>query len=75
MHKIDIKEAKTRLTELIDEAASGEEVIITRGDGASFKLVLIGEPGPRPTFGSAKGLVEMADDFDEPLDDFDAYAP
>ncbi|MBE9227532.1 DUF433 domain-containing protein [Phormidium sp. LEGE 05292] len=29
----------------------------------------------RPKFGSAKGLIEMSDDFDEPLADFEAYAP
>lgn len=28
----------------------------------------------RPKFGSAKGLIEMSDDFDEPLEDFEAYS-
>jgi hypothetical protein len=28
---------------------------------------------PRPKFGSAKGLIEMSDDFDEPLEDFKDY--
>ena len=27
------------------------------------------------TFGSAKGLIEMSDDFDDPLEDFEEYAP
>ena len=34
------------------------------------------KPRERPrkrTFGSAKGLIEMADDFDEPLEDFREY--
>ena len=75
MRKVDLKEAETRLSQLVDEAARGEEVIITRGDGASFKLVPVAGDLPRPTFGSARGEVEMADDFDEPLEDFDAYAP
>ena len=73
MHEVDLKEAQTRLPELIDEAASGEEVVITRGDGASFKIVPLVEPEPHPTFGSAKGLIKMGDDFDEPLEEFDAY--
>lgn len=30
---------------------------------------------PFPKFGSAKGLVKMSDDFDEPLEDFEEYAP
>jgi hypothetical protein len=28
---------------------------------------------PRPQFGSAKGLIKMSDDFDEPLEDFEEY--
>ena len=28
----------------------------------------------RPKFGSAKGLIEMSDDFDEPVVEFDDYA-
>ncbi|MEM1310245.1 MAG: DUF2281 domain-containing protein [Cyanobacteria bacterium P01_H01_bin.153] len=30
---------------------------------------------PTPEFGSAKGLVKMSDDFDDPLEDFADYAP
>ncbi|MBA2693776.1 MAG: DUF2281 domain-containing protein [Rubrobacter sp.] len=73
MHKIDIKEAEGRLAELFAEAAHGEEVIITRSDGLSFKLVPV--PEARPKFGSARGFVEMSEDFDAPLEDFDEYAP
>jgi antitoxin (DNA-binding transcriptional repressor) of toxin-antitoxin stability system len=50
-------------------------VIITREDGAAFKIVPVTPIAPRPTFGSAKGLIKMAEDFDEPLEDFQAYAP
>lgn len=73
MRRIDITEAEGRLAELISEAAHGEEVVITRSDGVSFKLVPFAEP--RPKFGSARGLVEMSEDFDEPLEDFEAYGP
>ena len=75
MHKINLKEAETRLAEIIEEAAKGEEIIIIRNDGLSFKILPITEKEPFPKFGSAKGLVEMSDDFDEPLEDFEAYAP
>ncbi|CAN5515042.1 MAG: type II toxin-antitoxin system prevent-host-death family antitoxin [Actinomycetota bacterium] len=73
MQKVDITEAEGRLAELIAEAARGEEIVITRSDGVSFKLVPFAEA--RPRFGSARGLVEMYDDFDEPLEDFKDYAP
>jgi len=75
MHTVGLKEAAGRLAELIDEVASGEEVVITREDGATFKIVPIALMPPSPKFGSAKGLVKMTEDFDEPLEDFQAYAP
>jgi prevent-host-death family protein len=74
MHQVNLKEAQTQLAELIEAAASGEEVVITCSDGTSFKIVPISTTKPRPKFGSAKGLVKMSDDFDEPLEDFEAYA-
>ncbi len=75
MHELALKEAETRLAELVAEAASGEDVVITRDDGAAFKLVPLAATEPRPMFGSARGLIEMADDFDAPLEDFKAYEP
>ncbi|WP_066378837.1 MULTISPECIES: type II toxin-antitoxin system Phd/YefM family antitoxin [unclassified Anabaena] len=75
MHQVNLKEAETRLAQLIEEAAGGEEVIITRSDGTSFKIVPLGRVEARPKFGSARGLVKMSDDFDEPLADFEEYAP
>lgn len=75
MQQINLEEAQTQLAKLIEAAASGEEVVITRSDGASFKIVPLNLSKPRPKFGSAKGLVKMSDDFDDPLEDFEAYTP
>lgn len=75
MHEVGLKEAETRLAELIDEVAHGKEVLITRGDGTAFKIVPIMQPEPHPKFGSAKGLIKMSEDFDEPLEDFQEYMP
>ena len=75
MYTVTLKEAKGRLAELIDEVAKGKEVMITREDGATFKIVPAAPLAPYPKFGSAKGLVKIAEDFDEPLEDFQAYAP
>ncbi len=74
MHELALKEAETRLAELVVEAAGGEEVVITGEDGTAVKLVALAA-GPRPRFGSARGLIELADDFDAPLEDFKAYEP
>jgi prevent-host-death family protein len=75
MPQIEVSQAKAQLEELVEKASQGEEVVITRGDGVSFKLVPTRERGPRPRFSSAKGQVWMSKDFDEPLDDFSDYMP
>jgi prevent-host-death family protein len=75
MHQVNLEEAKILLAELIDEVVDGEEVVIQRQDGAAFRIVPIAPTPPIPKFGSARGLVKMADDFDEPLADFEEYAP
>ena len=72
MHTVGLKEAEGRLAELIDEVANGEEVVITREDGATFQIVPVALMASSPKFGSAKGLVKMTEDFDEPLEDFQA---
>ena len=75
MRKVKLDEAQQRLPELIDEAARGERVVISRGDGADFRIVPIVKAERRPRqFGSARGLIHMSDDFDEPLDDFASYS-
>ncbi|MBE9014324.1 type II toxin-antitoxin system Phd/YefM family antitoxin [Pseudanabaenaceae cyanobacterium LEGE 13415] len=75
MYQINLKEAETQLANLIEQAAGGEEVIITRNDGTAYKIVPICNRVTIPKFGSAKGLIQMSDDFDAPLEDFEEYAP
>jgi prevent-host-death family protein len=72
MHTVHVNEAQTRLSELIREAAQGEDIVIAREDGTAVRLVPV-EPQARPRFGSARGLFTMADDFDAPLEDFAPY--
>jgi prevent-host-death family protein len=72
MYTVHVDEAQARLSELIREAADGEEVVIAREDGTAVRLVPI-EQSARPRFGSARGLFTMADDFDAPLGDFAPY--
>lgn len=67
MRQIAIDEATSRLPELLGIVSSGEEVVILNEKGEAFKIVPASAPTPK--FGSAKGLIEMSDDFDEPLED------
>jgi antitoxin (DNA-binding transcriptional repressor) of toxin-antitoxin stability system len=61
------------LTDLIDAAVNGEEILITKVDQHVVKLVPVSTSKPRPQFGSARGLITMSDGFDEPLADFEKY--
>ncbi len=73
MHQVNIEEAKAQLPDLIDAAVGGEEVLIAKDEQHLVKLVPVSRAKPRPVFGSAKGLIVMSDDFDEPLEDFAEY--
>ena len=73
MHQVDIEEAKDHLPDLIDVAVKGEEIVITKDDRHSVKLVPVPQTKSSPQFGSGKGLIAMSDDFDEPLKDFEEY--
>jgi prevent-host-death family protein len=72
MSQVELEEAKEQLTELIEKAAKGEEIVITRDRLPVARLVAVSGKRDRQ-FGSAKGLIEMADDFDAPVDDFSDY--
>jgi antitoxin (DNA-binding transcriptional repressor) of toxin-antitoxin stability system len=71
--QVSLAEAAANLSDLVDAAINGEEVILLNGDRPVIKLTPIQSVKPRPKFGSAKGLVWMSDDFDEPLEEFKEY--
>jgi antitoxin (DNA-binding transcriptional repressor) of toxin-antitoxin stability system len=70
MTQLDIIQAKSNLSKLLDLAIKGEEIIITQDKQPVAKISPIERPLKR---GSAKGKVWMSDNFDEPLDDFNKY--
>ena len=74
-YQVKLDEAKARLADLIEAAIKGEEVFILKNDHPVVQLVPLEPPKRHPRFGSAKGLVVMAEDFDAPLEDFNEYMP
>lgn len=70
MTQFDIVQAKLNLSNLLDLAIKGEEIVITQDDKPVAKISPVLRPLKR---GSAKGKVWMSDDFDEPLEDFKEY--
>ncbi len=75
--KIGTFEAKNKLSALLDRVVRGETIQITRRGKPIAELRPVSEEGVvKPRFGSETELVQfMADDFQEPLDDFESYMP
>ncbi len=73
MKIVNVHEAKTHLSRLIEEALAGEEIIIARGNEPVVRLVLVESARRKRTLGWAKGQIQIAEDFDAPLDDFEEY--
>lgn len=72
MKQVNVYEAKTHLSRLLQEAIEGEEIIIARDGKPLVRLVPVEQAAPRPLLGLMKGI-SIADDFDAPLDDFADY--
>ena len=75
MRSVHIREASQRLADLVDAAVAGESVYIEKEPGRVVQLVPVGKPLRHPRFGSARGLVMIREDFDEPLADMAEYEP
>ena len=65
-YQLNLYDAKARLSALVEEAAAGAEIIIAKGGKPKAKLVPLRQAGRRKP-GSAKGKIQIADDFDAPL--------
>ena len=61
---VNVYEAKTNLSKLIDRALAGEDVVIARSGRPLVRLVPIRTPAGRVA-GSARGQIQMAADFDD----------
>jgi prevent-host-death family protein len=67
--QVNLYEAKTQLSSLVDRAANGEEIIIAKAGKPMAKLVSIAPESAQPReFGkNLLGITYIADDFDDPL--------
>ena len=66
-------DAKTRLSELVAAAERGEEVVIARDGKPAARLVAVVTQHPPVQLGALAGQIELAEDFDEPLPEFEPY--
>ena len=66
---VNIYDAKTRLSQLVDQAAAGEDVVVSRNGKPLARLTRLTKPKRKIRFGLLKGKVKVAPDFDAPLPD------
>ena len=73
MAQFNVAEAKARLSELVQKAVSGEEIVIAKDNRPLLKLVPLAAIGRKRKPGTAKGHIWMAPDFDRTPEDFGEY--
>jgi len=67
MPVVNVHEAKTHLSRLLERVERGEEIVIARAGHPVARLVPIAGVSRRP--GRLKGRIEVAPSFDDPLPD------
>lgn len=63
---LNLYQAMTQLSALVDEAAAGAEIIIAKAGKPMARLVPLRASGRRQP-GKGRGRIRIADDFDAPL--------
>jgi prevent-host-death family protein len=71
--RVNVAEAKAKLSELIDAALQGDEIVIARRNVPVVRLVAVESAKVKPRCGVLKGLAWIADDFDAPLNELSEY--
>jgi len=67
---INLYDAKTNLSQLVDRASAGEEIVIAKAGRPLARLVPLQAPSRAPRVpGALKGEIEIAPDFEAPLPD------
>ena len=66
---VNIHEAKTHLSRIVDQVAAGQEVIIAKAGRQMARLVPLEAAAQPKKLGGLKGHIKVPDDFNAPLDD------
>jgi prevent-host-death family protein len=66
---VNIHDAKTHLSRLVDEVASGAEIIIAKAGKPMARLMPLSAPVRKKQLGLLKGKIKVPDGFNASLDD------
>jgi prevent-host-death family protein len=67
MEPVNIYDAKTRLSQLVDIAAAGQDVVVSRNGKPLVRITQLVDPKRTVKFGVLKGKVKLTPDFNAPL--------
>ena len=73
MQTISVEKAKEDFFQIMEKVSKGEKFVITKDDNPLGELQPIHTEKKQRKPGSAKGLIKISDDFDEPLEEFKDY--
>jgi prevent-host-death family protein len=69
MRQVNMHEAKTHLSRLVDEAAAGEPFVICKAGRPMVRVIPLGQPDPAAAplrrLGLLAGQCQVPDDFDQ----------
>lgn len=67
MIQVNIHEAKTHLSRLLERVAAGEEIIISKAGRPMARLIPLTKPLSNRVPGLDRGIIHVPEDFDAPL--------
>ena len=69
METVNLCDAKTRLSQVVDKAAAGEDVVVSRNGKPLVRITQLQVAKRRIQYGVLEGKMSIAADFDAPLPD------
>lgn len=75
MVQVSLNEAAARLPALIRDAKAGEEILLLDNELPIATVIPLLKVRPTAQFGSAKGLIELSEDFESTPEGFEECMP
>ena len=67
--QVNMHEAKTHLSRLVERVEAGEEIVISRAGKPVARIIAVRAPAGSRAPGRLRGRIRVSDDFDAPLPD------